>query len=328
MLDSTKADGSEASNLRPSSFSERAYGPWLVALGAGLWGTESVWRLRLVDALASDVIVFYEHVILVLCFLPWILSRLGELKQVSRRSLGFLLFSGVAGSAVGTIFFTEALRIGNPTVVNVIPNLQPLISTAAAWLIFRDRLSTQFWIWGPLAIAAGILISVQNPSDIGSSFAASGLAPGTGYALVCAICWALSTVAGRGAMLELSLPLAAGLRLVVGLVCMTAILAARGRLSVDFLWPNAATVELGTTVLDLALLSILAGGLPLLFYFAGLARTRASTAGYFEMMQTLAGVLVTWRLPGGGLATHQIAAAIALMLAVILVQRAQARVQA
>ena len=47
------------------------YGPWLVALGAALWGTESLWRIPLNRMLASDVIVFYEHVILVLVSRRW-----------------------------------------------------------------------------------------------------------------------------------------------------------------------------------------------------------------------------------------------------------------
>src|SRR5262249_5232474 len=100
----------------------RSYGPWLVGLGSALWGTESAWRIPLNDLFDSDVIVFWEHVILVLTFLPLLLPRLGELRRVSGKALGFLVFSGVAGSAVGTIFFTLALRYGNPIVVNVIPN--------------------------------------------------------------------------------------------------------------------------------------------------------------------------------------------------------------
>jgi uncharacterized membrane protein len=46
------------------------------------------------------------------------------------RTLGFLLFSDFAGSAIGTIFFTLALKHGNPPVVNVVLNIQPVISTA------------------------------------------------------------------------------------------------------------------------------------------------------------------------------------------------------
>jgi drug/metabolite transporter (DMT)-like permease len=288
-------------------------GPWLVALGAALWGTESFWRVRLSQTFASETIVFWEHVILVVAFAPLVLLRWAELRRVSGRTLGYLVFSGVAGSAVGTIFFTEALRYGNKSVVNVTLNIQPLLSTAAAVILFRDRLSRGFYLWAPLAILAGAGLVLEDPSTL-------AIDAGVGYALVCALFWGLSTVAGRGVMVGMSLELAAGLRVVVGLVTMAAILLARGMLVGPVLVPAGAAMG---DVWDFLGLAILSGGIPLLFYFAGLARTRASTAGYFEMMQTLAALLVTWGVQGDALRPHQIVAGALLILFVAMVQRAQ-----
>src|SRR5262245_56520148 len=61
---------------------ETSYGPWLVALGTALWGTESAWRIPLNDLFPADVIVLWEHIILVALALPLILPRLGELRRV------------------------------------------------------------------------------------------------------------------------------------------------------------------------------------------------------------------------------------------------------
>ncbi len=288
-------------------------GPWLVALGAALWGTESYWRVRLGRTFASETIVFWEHVILVVALAPVVIARWAELRRVSGRSLGYLVFSGVAGSAVGTIFFTEALRHGNKSVVNVVLNVQPLLSTAAAVLLFRDRLSRAFFVWAPLAILAGAALVLEDPRTL-------AIDAGIAYALVCALFWGLSTVAGRGVMTGMSLGLAAGLRVVVGLVTMTAILAARGMLAPGVLVPAGAEMP---DLWDFLGLAILSGGVPLLFYFAGLARTRASTAGYFEMMQTLAALLVTWGVQGDALRPHQIVAGALLIVFVAMVQRAQ-----
>src|SRR5207248_3485094 len=124
-----------------------AYGPWLVALGAALWGTESAWRIPLNRIFDAPVIVFWEHILIILMFLPLLLPRLHELRHVAPRTFGYLAFSGFAGSAVGTIFFTLALKNGNPTVVNVILNIQPMISTIGAFLLFRDRLTRQFFLY-------------------------------------------------------------------------------------------------------------------------------------------------------------------------------------
>src|SRR3954462_199420 len=225
-----------------------SYGPWLVGLGAALWGTESAWRIPLNDLFDADMIVFWEHVLILFMFLPILFSQLGEVRKIDKRSWGYLIFSGFAGSAVGTIFFTLALKNGNPTVVNVILNIQPLISTIGAFLLFGDRLTPKFFLYASIAIVAGIFLSVERPELIGVSFSQAGLNLGTGYALICALFWGLSTVAGRGAMVAMPLRLASSLRVVVGLVCMTVILLIFGKLNSAALWPAAAQAQPGVAL--------------------------------------------------------------------------------
>ena len=168
---------------------------------------------------------------------------------------------------------------------------------------------------------------MEHPTLIGVSFAQAGLNLGTGYALVCALFWGLSTVAGRGVMVGMSLRIASSLRIVVGLVCMTLILFVYGKLNAASLWPVTAQAHAGTAIGALILLASISGGIPLLIYFEGLRLTRASTAGYFEMMQTLAAVCITWGFFHATLRAHQIVAAIVLMAAVVMVQRVQAVIE-
>lgn len=299
------------------------YGPWLVGLGAALWGTESAWRIPLNNLFDARVIVFWEHVLIFIGFLPLLLSKARQLPKVDSRTWGFLIFSGFAGSAVGTIFFTLALKEGNPTVVNVILNIQPVISTLGGFLLFHDRLAPRFFIFAAIAVAAGIFLSVEHPELIGVSLAEAGLNRGTGYALICALFWGLSTVAGRGVMLGMPLRLASSFRIVVGLVCMTLILLVDDKLNSAALWPAAAQLHPATAIIAFLLLASISGGIPLLIYFGGLRLTRASTAGYFEMMQTLAAVCITWGFFHAALHPHQVIAGIVLMAAVAMIQRVQ-----
>jgi DME family drug/metabolite transporter len=304
-----------------------AYGPWLVGLGAALWGTESASRIPLNELFDAKVIVFWEHVLILIMFLPILISRLDEIPKINARTWGYLIFSGFAGSAVGTIFFTLALKHGNPTVVNVILNIQPVISTMAAFLIFGDQLATRFFLYAGIAILAGIFVSVAHPALIGVSFERAGLSQGTGFALICALFWGLSTVAGRGIMIGMSLRLAASLRVVVGLTCMTLILFAYGKLHGAALWPVAAQANATKAIVWLVLLASISGGIPLLIYFEGLRLTRASTAGYFEMMQTLAAVCITWGFFHASLQLHQVVAGLVLIAAVAMVHRVQQQVE-
>jgi DME family drug/metabolite transporter len=304
-----------------------AYGPWLVGLGAALWGTESAWRIPLNELFDAKVIVFWEHVLILIMFLPILIPRIHEIPKVRARTWAFLIFSGFAGSAVGTVFFTLALRYGNPTVVNVILNIQPVISTIGAFLLFGDRLARSFYIYAAIAIIAGVLVSVSHPTMIGVSFERAGLNLGTGYALICALFWGLSTVAGRGVMIGMSLRLASSVRIVVGLTCMTAILLAYGKLNRAELWPAAAQAHAAKAVILLILLASVSGGIPLLIYFQGLHLTRASTAGYFEMMQTLAAVCITWGVFHATLELHQVVAGFILIAAVAMVHHVQRDVE-
>src|SRR5437667_7289595 len=302
------------------------YGPWLVGLGAALWGTESAWRIPLNALFDASVIVFWEHVLILIMFLPLLVSRLDEIRKIHASTWGYLLFSGFAGSAVGTIFFTLALKYGNPTVVNVILNIQPVISTMAAFLIFGDRLAARFFLYAGIAVLAGIFVSVAHPALIGVSFERAGLNRGTGFALICAFFWGLSTVAGRGVMIGMSLRLASSLRIVVGLACMTIILLVYGKLHGAALWPVAAQAHATKAIVLLLLLASISGGIPLLIYFQGLHLTRASTAGYFEMMQTLAAVCITWGFFHASLHPHQVIAAVVLIGAVAMVHHVQQQI--
>jgi drug/metabolite transporter (DMT)-like permease len=304
-----------------------AYGPWLVGLGAALWGTESAWRIPLNELFDAKVIVFWEHVFILIMFLPILISRPSEIPKINARTWGYILFSGFAGSAVGTIFFTLALKYGNPTVVNVILNIQPVISTIGAFVLFGDRLARAFFVYAGVAIIAGIFVSVTNPGMIGVSFESAGLNLGTGYALICALFWGLSTVAGRGVMIGMSLRLASSMRIVVGLTCMTLILLAYGKFNGAALWPIAAQAQTTKAIVLLLFLASISGGIPLLIYFQGLHLTRASTAGYFEMMQTLAAVCITWGFFHASLHPHQVIAAIILIAAVAMVHHVQQHIE-
>src|SRR6266481_2636913 len=303
------------------------YGPWLVGVGAALWGTESAWRIPLNQLFDAQVIVFWEHVLILLMLSPLLLSRLADLPKIDARTWGYLIFSGFAGSAVGTVFFTLALKYGNPTVVNVILNIQPFISTLGAFFLFGDRLTPRFFLYAGIAILAGILLSVEHPTLIGESFEKAGLNLGTGYALVCALFWGLSTVAGRGTMIGMPLRLAASLRVVVGLICMTVILLIYGKVHRISLRPPAAEAHMTTAIVSLLLLASISGGIPLLIYFEGLRLTRASTAGYFEMMQTLAAVCITWGFFHATLELHQVVSGLMLVAAVAMVHRVQQKIE-
>jgi drug/metabolite transporter (DMT)-like permease len=108
---------------------------------------------------------------------------------------------------------------------------------------------------------------------------------------------------------------------------MTLILLAYGKLHGTALWPATAQAQPAKAIVLLVLLASVSGGIPLLIYFEGLRLTRASTAGYFEMMQTLAAVCITWGFFHASLHPHQVVAALILIAAVAMVHHVQIQVE-
>jgi drug/metabolite transporter (DMT)-like permease len=104
---------------------------------------------------------------------------------------------------------------------------------------------------------------------------------------------------------------------------MTLILLGYGKLHGAALWPAAAQAHPVKAIVLLLFLASISGGIPLLIYFQGLHLTKASTAGYFEMMQTLAAVCITWGIFHATLHVHQVIAAFALIAAVAMVHHVQ-----
>src|SRR5947209_2161929 len=142
-----------------------------------------------------------------------------------------------------------ALRTGG----NVRLNIQPVLSTMRAFLLFVAPLGPRCFLYAGIAILAGVFVSVTHPTLISASFERAGLNRGTGYALVCALFWGLATVAGRGTMMGMPLRLAASLRITVGLICMTLILLVYEKLHRASLWPTAAQAHMTTAIFSLLL---------------------------------------------------------------------------
>lgn len=293
----------------------RVGGPLLVALGSAGWGAENLFRKRLDDLrLPSYSIVLFEHVLQVVFTLPWLLRNLAALRTAPRRALVYVFLSGAIGSSLGTVCYTAALDTVNPTVAAVLLNLQPVVSTIAGALLFAEKIEERFYAWAAIAVLAGVAIALPN-------YQAGGQLGAEGLTLVFATIglWGFATAAGRGAMRELPLGLATPLRLWAGLVTTAGVIGVRALLGKGGL--DAAPFFTAPVVESLLLLTTLTGVIPLFVYFAGLATTPASIAGYCEMLYTVSATFVSWKFLGGTMTWEQAAASAVLIGAIIQLNR-------
>jgi len=292
-------------------------GPALVVAGSSMWGLETYWRIPLGQKLDADILVFHEHWMGLLLTSPFLILGAGALRTVSRKAILSIICSGVLGSALGTVCFTEALALLNSSLANLLLNVQPIISVLVSWVWLHERPRARFYPWAAVALACGVAM-VLGPGRIESPHR---LGLGLLFIGATALCWGASTTFGRAAMLEIDFKTGTALRYLIGTVATLALAGAHGDLGERLRW---GVLFSPSTLRQMAGLLVVAAITPTFLYFAGLARTRASVATFAEMAQTFASLVVTWGVLGDALLPHQVVAGVVLLVAVVFIQRSGA----
>jgi drug/metabolite transporter (DMT)-like permease len=289
-------------------------GPALVVVGSSMWGLETYWRIPLGRKLDADILVFHEHWIGLVLTLPFLVVGASKLRTVSRKAIVSMVGSGVLGSALGTVCFTQALALLNSSLANLLLNVQPVVSVLVSWWWLRERPRARFYPWAVVALACGVAMAwSQRPIE-----SPHRLALGLLFIGGTALCWGASTTFGRAAMVEIDFKTGTSLRYLIGTVATFALAAVHGDLGARMRWGVLATPS---TLREMAGLLVVAAITPTFLYFAGLARTRASVATFAEMAQTFASLVVTWGLLGDALGPHQVVAGVVLLVAVAFIHR-------
>ncbi|HEY8090543.1 MAG TPA: DMT family transporter [Polyangiaceae bacterium] len=290
-------------------------GPALVVAGASMWGLETYWRVPLGKKLDSDVLVFHEHWMGLVLTMPFLVTGARALRGVSRKAVVSMIGSGVLGSALGTVCFTQALAMLNASLANLLLNVQPVISVLVSWAWLRERPRGAFYPWAAVALTCGAALA-WSPDALSSPHR---LALGLLFLAGTAVCWGASTTFGRAAMLEIDFKTGTALRYLIGTVATFVIVAAHGDVGARIAWGVVFTPEV---LRMMAGLLVAAAITPTFLYFAGLARTQASVATFAEMAQTFASLVITWGILGDALRPHQVLAGIVLLVAVAFINRA------
>ncbi|EWT06138.1 multidrug DMT transporter permease [Intrasporangium chromatireducens Q5-1] len=259
---------------------------WLIAVAASLWGLSAIWRDPLAQEYPSVTVVLWEHVVLVLLVSPWLVGSVRAVLQASWRTRVSVLVIGAGSSALATVLFTSAFRLGDPITPQVLQKLQPVIALVLAALLLGERLRRSFAWFAVPALVGAWLLSFPEPFAVGvTNLYAAGLALGA------AALWAAGTVLGRAASAELGFAHVTALRFGVGLVALLVI-----ALVTDV--PLGIGTGAGWRIVVLA---VVPGLLALLLYYRGLQATPASRATLAELAFPLTAALVGVTVLGGSL---------------------------
>ena len=301
--------------IQNRSLSLQRIGPGflLVALGAAFWGTDALFRRGLALELPASVVVFWEHLILVLLTLPLLIRFLRSMPRLNARDVIAILFVGIGASAVATILFTQAFTYGDPTTPLLIQKLQPLVAVALAYLLLKERLLPRYGMYFLFAVGGAYLITFSDPTSV----ALGELAPAL-YAAGAATLWATGTVLGRYLSAKIRPKELTAVRFAVGLPAAAVIVLVAGEgttaMSVSF-------GELGA----LFALALVPGLAALMIYYQGLARTPASSATLAELAFPLTAILIGWLVFEVTPTTTQWIGIFTLMATIVAMSRAATR---
>ena len=293
---------------------------WLVALGAGLWGTDALFRRSLAAEVSAPTLVFAEHLVLLLVLLPFLPRSLRAFGRTDTRGKVAVVAIGAGASAIATTLFTIAFRIssrsGDFVTPVVVQHLQPLFAIAGAVTLLGERIRTRFLVFAVPAIVGVWLLAFPQPMDISISRLGVAL-----LALAAAVLWAGGTVLGRLVATQLEPVELTTLRFAFGLPTAAVIVALSG----NTFW----VPDLGSSgaVVGLALVP---GLLAMVLYYVGLRRTAAARATLAELAYPLIGAIVGIAIGTGSLTWSQWLGAMVIAAAVtgLSWHEARARVQA
>lgn len=259
---------------------------WVVALAACFWGTSALMREPLAQVLDAPTIVMYEHLVLVLLLLPWLVPALRNWAAAPGRVRVGALVIGAGSSALATTLFTAAFRLGDPITPQILQKLQPLIAILLAALILGERLRPKFWWFAIPALIGAWLMTFPEPFSVRIGDAQAAL-----LAIGAATLWGAGTVLGRLVDGHLGPRDTLALRFGFGLPAAAVIVAIMG----------AGWTMPWAKVPQLLLLALIPGALALWLYYVGLRRTAASRATLAELMFPVTSVLVGVTILDGSL---------------------------
>jgi drug/metabolite transporter (DMT)-like permease len=281
-----------------------------VALGASLWAVDLVLRQPLTGSLPSSAIVLYEHLVLTAVLAIPLWGSREKWRGMTRRQWLVTLWIALGGSALGTVCYTQAMKISNPTSVVLIQKIQPLFAVLLAryGLGERETARGRYWLRFVVALGAASVIS------FGDGFPREQLSDpkltAALLALAAAAIWGSCTVAGRYVAPVIGVVPLTALRIVLALP-MLAVMSWAQRGVDGFPLPT------GAQVFPLLLMALIPGLAGLLVYYRGLRDCPASLATLAELCFPAGSALLGWFFLGVEVTMWQIVGVVALWCAVL-----------
>ncbi|PIP94466.1 MAG: EamA family transporter [Bdellovibrio sp. CG12_big_fil_rev_8_21_14_0_65_39_13] len=263
-----------------------------IIIATSLWALDTLIRYPLLFGGASaEQIVFGEHLILTVIFIPILLKDFKRIWNARVSHIFSFVVIGGIGSALSTLAFTRAFTLINPSLVILLQKLQPLVAILLARIILKEPIHQKFIGWALLCLFGGFLISSKDilPGlshlDWSMKMLSDKHLMGYGLTLLAVAGWGASTVFGKKLSSEgYKVQEIMGLRFAFGLVfLLTTLTSVEGVFSIGRdVWPK------------IGLMVLLSGLLGMFFYYQGLKKIPARLATLAEMFFPFCALTLNW----------------------------------
>jgi drug/metabolite transporter (DMT)-like permease len=291
---------------------------WIACAGL-FWALDTLLRYPMLGQFSPSVIVFWEHALLALIFVPLAYFFAPKTKRtITIGDLACFFFIGAGGSALATLSFTYAFSVMNPSVVILLQKWQPLVALLLARLFLKETLSKSFFISVALCLLGSWFLSFPS-GVLPSNLELRELTwQGLGATFLSVFFWGGSTVFGKGLSGKFhTLEILSG-RFMCGLFAMSAIILSTspGLFSLvqheSFFWKNISGMVL------------LSGCLGMYFYYRGLKLIPAKWATLSELFFPVFAVALNWLFLGQTFEVGHFVGAALVLLGTSLHKRGQA----
>jgi len=273
-------------------------GIFFVILSCFLWATDALFRYPLVGTgLPALKIVFFEHVILSLIFIPFLLKHRERFFKTTIAEIFYFFIIGGVGSALATFSFTEAFAILNPSQVILFQKFQPLIAILLARFVLGETINGKFLSCAALCLVGAFMISYP---DLGKLFEGDVFSQKTlmGYfwVSISVIGWGAATVFGKKLSDTYTNTEVMCGRFLMALLCL-----------IPFALNKQFTFSLsGEVFWRILVMVLLSGLLAMYFYYKGLGKISAKACALTELFFPFSAVIVNWIFLGQSLSEIQL----------------------
>lgn len=300
---------------QPSSLNP--IGAVFIALATAVWATDSIFLLPVSQKIGPSWALFFQHLIVILAFLPWVLFNSHILKTLSFLEWVGAAFLGIGASCVAPLLYAASFESIAPSFTNLLSRAEPFLTTFFAILLLRERPGFKFYLWATLAAFSSVSFGFP---DLNFSFLSQTPDPasrGMLYASAAVSIWGISVVIAKALLGRKPLLLIVFWKFFFGLIGAAAVLVVSKHSIQVSVFKDAETLRL------LAYSALVTGLLGTCLYYYGLSMASASLSSFTQLLTPLFTVAIGVAYLDSPLLAVQIFSGALLILSIAMLSTAR-----